>query len=51
MVHHYATERLQHLLPNLDVLDEGGELPVALGQVLLLLLHKHIHARVTSEKS
>ena len=52
MVHHDTTERLRHPLPNLDVLEEGWELPVALGQVfLLLLLHKHIHARVTSEKS
>ena len=33
-------------------LEEGRELPVALGQVLLLLLlHEHIHARVISEKS
>ena len=49
---HDTTERLWHPLPNLDVLEEGGELPLALRQVLrLLLLHKHIHASVTSEKS
>ena len=52
MVHHDTIERLRHPLSNLDVLEEGWELPVALGQVLLLLLlYKHIHARVTSEKS
>ena len=31
MVHHDTTERLRHPLPNLDVLEEDGELPVALG--------------------